>query len=302
MFENDHSAARGKMAVRELIVFKHDSELGSAPAYKLFDTGKGERTRTACTAARSYAGLHRHGGRGGAARRRHLHADGVIYPEEDFLQLSGLQHFAFCRRQWALIHIEQQWAENLPHRGRAAFSTSAPTMRTAAESRGRPADHAGDMRVFSPTLGVSGACDVVEFHRSRTGHSAVRERRAFGSPIRWNISAGKPKAASRADDLQLCGQAMCLEEMLCCEIPDGRAVLRRDRAAVQRWTSRRSCGRRCRTLLEEMHALYASWLDAEGQADQSLQRLLSQGALSAEADAEAICCGLSARHHLEETP
>lgn len=38
---------------------------------------------------------------------------GAIYPEEDFLQLSGLQHFKFCRRQWALIHIENQWAENL---------------------------------------------------------------------------------------------------------------------------------------------------------------------------------------------
>ena len=36
----------------------------------------------------------------------------MIYSEEDFLQLSGLQHFAFCRRQWALIHIENQWAEN----------------------------------------------------------------------------------------------------------------------------------------------------------------------------------------------
>ena len=43
MFECDHSAARGKMAVRELIVFKHDSELGNAPAYKLFDTVKVER-------------------------------------------------------------------------------------------------------------------------------------------------------------------------------------------------------------------------------------------------------------------
>ena len=44
--------------------------------------------------------------------RRDLHADGVIYQDEDFLQLSGLQHFKFCRRQWALIHVEKQWAEN----------------------------------------------------------------------------------------------------------------------------------------------------------------------------------------------
>ena len=54
MFELDHSAARGKMAVRELIVFKHDSELGSAPAYKLFDLVKAQR-KPEVTVARSYS-------------------------------------------------------------------------------------------------------------------------------------------------------------------------------------------------------------------------------------------------------
>lgn len=54
MFEYDHAAARGKMAVRELIVFKHDSELGSAPSYKLFDTVKVERTNGETYPARSY--------------------------------------------------------------------------------------------------------------------------------------------------------------------------------------------------------------------------------------------------------
>ena len=53
MFENDHSAARGKMAVRELIVFKHDSELGNAPSYKLFDTVKVTRKKEVAS-ARSY--------------------------------------------------------------------------------------------------------------------------------------------------------------------------------------------------------------------------------------------------------
>ena len=53
MFENDHSAARGKMAVRELIVFKHDSELGNAPAYKLFDSVTVQR-KPDVDAARSY--------------------------------------------------------------------------------------------------------------------------------------------------------------------------------------------------------------------------------------------------------
>ena len=53
MFENDHSAARGKMAVRELIVFKHDSELGNAPAYKLFDAVQVQRNADVI-APRSY--------------------------------------------------------------------------------------------------------------------------------------------------------------------------------------------------------------------------------------------------------
>lgn len=54
MFENDHSAARGKMAVRELIVFKHASELGNAPAYKLFDAVHVDRTAGSAAAPRSY--------------------------------------------------------------------------------------------------------------------------------------------------------------------------------------------------------------------------------------------------------
>ena len=54
MFENDHSAARGKMAVRELIIFKHDSELGNAPAYRLFDLVRAYH-RDGVTAPRSYS-------------------------------------------------------------------------------------------------------------------------------------------------------------------------------------------------------------------------------------------------------
>ncbi len=113
MFEHDHSAARGKMAVRELIVFKHDSELGCAPAWKLFEAVQSPGGIPEIPPRPFLSGLHRHGGRGRPPRRHHLPADGVNFREEDFLPLSGLQHFAFCRRQWALIHLEQQWQENL---------------------------------------------------------------------------------------------------------------------------------------------------------------------------------------------
>lgn len=91
----------------------------------------------------------------------------MIYPEEDFLQLSGLQHFKFCRRQWALIHIENQWAENLRTTDGAILHERAHDG-DFAESRGDLLV-TRDMRVFSPTLGVSGACDVLEFRRGSAG-------------------------------------------------------------------------------------------------------------------------------------
>ena len=84
--------------------------------------------------------------------------------EQDYLMLSGIQHFIFCRRQWALIHIEQQWAENeqtidgrLMHR-RAHDEESVEKRGDQIITRG--------MRVVSHRLGVSGICDVVEFHKS----------------------------------------------------------------------------------------------------------------------------------------
>ena len=75
------------------------------------------------------------------------------------------------------------------------------------------------MRVFSPTLGVSGACDVLEFHRGAEG-IPLRGREGLWQPFPVEYKRGRPKEHS-ADELQLCGQAMCLEEMLCCVIPAG---------------------------------------------------------------------------------
>ncbi len=85
------------------------------------------------------------------------------YEEEAFLPLSGLQHFAFCRRQWALIHIEQQWNENLrTAEGRLLHERAHDDRLT--EKRGDLLLVRG-LPVFSRTLGVNGVCDVVEFHR-----------------------------------------------------------------------------------------------------------------------------------------
>lgn len=139
------------------------------------------------------------------------------YKEEDFLQISGLQHFAFCRRQWALIHLEQQWLENLlTVQGNILHEkTHNPDSR---EVRGDILITRG-MKVHSSELGISGECDVVEFHRSGNG-IPLPGRDGAWQPYPVEYKRGEPKA-NDADRLQLCAQGMCLEEMLCCEVPSG---------------------------------------------------------------------------------
>lgn len=148
----------------------------------------------------------------------------MIYPEEDFLQLSGLQHFKFCRRQWALIYIENQWAENFRTTDGAILHENAHNG-GFTESRGDLLV-TRDMRIFSRTLGVSGACDVLEFRRGKTG-IPLKGREGLWQPYPVEYKRGQPKE-NTADALQLCGQAMCLEEMLCCEIPRGALWLQAD--------------------------------------------------------------------------
>lgn len=175
----------------------------------------------------------------------------MIYQEEDYLLLSGLQHFRFCRRQWALIHIENQWAENLR-------TVDGALMHQAAHDKGFQ-ESRGDLlitrglSVFSPSLGVSGQCDVVEFRRDPSGVS-LHGREGLWQPYPVEYKKGRPKEGL-ADELQLCGQAMCLEEMLCCSIPEGALYYGepRRRTAVPLTEDLR---REVRDCLEEMHRLY----------------------------------------------
>lgn len=123
-------------------------------------------------------------------------------PEDDFLPLSALQHFLYCPRQCALIHLEQAWAEN-------RFTVEGNRMHANAhdgpdESRSGVRITRG-LPVVSRRLGLSGQCDVAEFH-------------ADGSVIPIEYKRGKPKA-HRADEVQVCAQALALEEMLGVEIP-----------------------------------------------------------------------------------
>lgn len=134
------------------------------------------------------------------------------YSEEDYLDLAGIQHFCFCRRQWALIHLEGLWKENFLTMDGHIFHENAHEGK-AFEKRGDVLISRG-MRVSSPSLGVTGICDVVEFHQSSQGVPLIG-RKGTWLPIPVEYKRGKPKE-SDADRLQLCCQAMCLEEMLCC--------------------------------------------------------------------------------------
>ena len=175
----------------------------------------------------------------------------MIYGEEDFLQLSGLQHFKFCRRQWALIHIENQWAENFRTTDGAILHENAHNG-DFTESRGNLII-TRDMRIFSRTLGVSGACDVLEFHRGENG-IPLKGKKGLWQPYPVEYKRGRPKETSM-DALQLCGQAMCLEEMLCCDIPKGALYFGeiRRRVEVEFTEELRQEVRDC---LTEMHELY----------------------------------------------
>lgn len=174
-----------------------------------------------------------------------------MYAQEDFLQLSGLRHFAFCRRQWALIHIEHQWAENLRTVEGDLFHTRAHDEKQR-EKRGDILTLRG-LSVFSSALGLSGKCDVVEFHTDPAG-VPLRGETGLWRPYPVEYKRGSPKT-HQADELQLCAQAMCLEEMLCCSILEGSLYYgearRRTRVPLDE-----SLRQQVRELSKEMHQLY----------------------------------------------
>lgn len=140
-----------------------------------------------------------------------------MYQEEDYLMISGLEHFAFCRRQWALIHIEQQWVENSRTVDGAILHEKAHNY-DLKEKRGELMIIRG-AKVFSANLGISGECDVLEFHKSETGIS-LYGCEGLWQPYPVEYKRGAPTESDR-NAVQLCAQAMCLEEMLCCEITEG---------------------------------------------------------------------------------
>lgn len=176
----------------------------------------------------------------------------MTYSEDELLQLSGIQHFAFCRRQWALIHIENQWEENYRTVDGALMHDKAHD----ADFRESRVDTiiTRAVSVYCAQLGVSGQCDVVEYHRAAQG-IAMKDRDGLWQPYPVEYKRGASKQTD-ADRLQLCAQAMCLENMLCCDIPEGALYYgqTRRRERVEFTDELRA---QVRKMLEEMHELYA---------------------------------------------
>lgn len=172
--------------------------------------------------------------------------------EDGLLALSGIQHFAFCRRQWALIHIEQVWADNV-------LTAEGDLMHRRAhdeelrERRGSVLVVRG-LSVHSSALGLTGKCDVVEFHADPQGFPLAGED-GLWRPVPVEYKRGRSKAGD-ADRMQLCAQAMCLEEMLGCDIAKGYLYYAetKSREKVELDSSLRESVRKA---AEEMHRLYA---------------------------------------------
>jgi len=140
----------------------------------------------------------------------------MTYTEDQLLPLSALQHLVFCRRQCALIHLEQVWDENL-------FTAEGRVMHERVHQVGE--ESRGSVRIVrglplrSLRLGLVGKADVVEFHRV--------EKNVW-RPFPVEHKRGKPKP-DESDKVQLCAQGLCLEEMLGIDVPTGSVFYGRTR-------------------------------------------------------------------------
>lgn len=183
------------------------------------------------------------------------------YTDDELLSLSGIQHFRFCKRQWALIHVEQQWQDNLrTQEGHFVHErVDDPFMN---ESR-------GDLfvsRAFplvSYSLGLTGIADVIEYTRSDTGIQIPNhDGRWLLKPVEYK--RGKPKIDKR-DEVQLCTQVMCLEEMFGVRIDEAdfyyNEIRRREHLKITD-----ELRRHVSSLAQEIHDVFLNGTTPEAEA------------------------------------
>lgn len=173
------------------------------------------------------------------------------YQEDDYLMISGIQHFIFCRRQWALIHMEQQWAENV-HTAAGELMHRKAHNPNAVEKR-KEVLITRALPVSSRVMGVSGECDVVEFHLREEG-IRLHGHRGFYEIVPVEYKKGKPKT-SQEDVLQLTAQAMCLEEMFSAVIEKGFLFYGETRRREEIMLTE-ELRQQVRSIFQEMHQYY----------------------------------------------
>lgn len=139
------------------------------------------------------------------------------YNEDSYLMISGVQHFVFCRRQWGLIHVEQQWEENF-------FTMDGQILHEKVDETNKQETRRNLIKLYSmpiksKRLGITGKCDLIELRQSTKGvYIPKYEGKWDVIPVEYK--RGKPKI-NESDSLQLLAQATCLEEMLATTIDKG---------------------------------------------------------------------------------
>ena len=175
----------------------------------------------------------------------------VMYTDDDLLGLAGLQHLAFCERQWALIHLECQWADSYDTARGDIFHERAhlegySSRKSVRSERG--------LRLVSYRLGLSGIADIVEFIEDDQGVVLDGGGCCRLMPVEYKV--GKPKIEDW-DRIQVCAQALCLEEMFGCLIPEGclfyGETRRRERIVLDD-----SLRDKVENLTQRMHQLFES--------------------------------------------
>ncbi len=175
-----------------------------------------------------------------------------MYTDEELIPISALNHFLYCQRRCALVHIEQAWVENL-------YTAEGRILHERVDTGGQAAR--GDVRVEytvplrSLRLGITGKADVVEFHRKK---APGKTKRVGWQPFPVEYKRGKPKKGNY-DKVQLCAQAMCLEEMLDTEIPCGALFYGKTRRR-QDVLFDHALRLETEDAAEELHALFESGL------------------------------------------
>jgi len=171
---------------------------------------------------------------------------------DNYLLISGLQHFSFCRRQWALIHIEQQWNENVLTAEGHLLHEKVHDIHSTDIRNGILTMR--DLPIKSEKMKITGCCDAVEFIPCENGitlHNRNGQWRVC--PVEYKHGHEK---AEDCDRLQLAAQAMCLEEMFSCEISEG-AIFYHETRKKEKYEISSELREKVLSSFYEMHGMFS---------------------------------------------